>query len=246
MNPINNFRIISEIASNWNGSENIAKQLIWESKQAGADYVKFQMWRAEDLYKKSHPNWNEIKKSELTPDKAKNFKKYADRQKIGYFCSAFYPEAVEFLEKLDVQLYKIASRTSAFMDKESLVTMQAIAKTRKPVIISMGFGGDMEKIKKIFKNNNKYFLYCISKYPTLISEVNFQTMLKMDGFSDHTEGSLAALIYAVKSNRIRKIKFIEKHVSINQSRGPDKPFSMDINDFAKMIHEIRLVESIKV
>jgi sialic acid synthase SpsE len=71
-------------------------------------------------------------------------------------------------------------------------------------------------------------------------------MLKMDGFSDHTEGSLAALIYAVKSNRIRKIKFIEKHVSINQSRGPDKPFSMDINDFAKMIHEIRLVESIKV
>lgn len=246
MNSKNNFKIISEIASNWNGSENLAKQLIKESKQAGADYVKFQMWRAEDLYKKSHPDWNEIKRSELTPNKAKNFKKYADRQKIGYFCSVFYPEAVEFLEKLDVQLYKIASRTSAFMDEESLATMQAIAKTRKPVVISMGFGGNVEIIKKIFKNNKKYFLFCISKYPTLISEVNFQTMLKMDGFSDHTEGSLAALIYAVKSNRIRKIKFIEKHVANKKSKGPDKPFSMNISDFAKMIHEIRLIESMKV
>lgn len=78
MNSKNNFKIISEIASNWNGSENLAKRLIKESKQAGADYVKFQMWRAEDLYKKSHPDWNEIKRSELTPNKAKNFKKYAD------------------------------------------------------------------------------------------------------------------------------------------------------------------------
>lgn len=246
MNSQNNFRIISEIASNWNGDEKIGKQMIKQSKRAGADYVKFQMWKAEDLYKKSHPNWNEIKKSELTPTKAKNLKKFADEQKIGYFCSAFYPDAIEFLEKLNVPLYKIASRTSAFMDKESLDTMLAIAKTKKPVIISMGFGGDIRRIKKIFNNNKKYFLYCISKYPTPINEIDFKTMIKMDGFSDHTKGSLAPLIYAIKANSIKKTKFIEKHISIKESKGPDKPFSMDMSDFAKMINQIRLIESLKV
>lgn len=240
------FKIISEIASNWNGSIDVAKQMILDSKHAGADYVKFQMWRAEDLYKKSHPNWTEIKRSELTSTKIETLKKYADKHKIGFFCSVFYPDAIDFLEKLDVPLYKIASRTSVLMDKDSLDTMKAIAKTKKPVIISMGFGGNKEKIKKIFRNNRKYFLYCISKYPTSINEIHFQKMLKMDGFSDHTEGQLAPLIYAVKSNKLRKTKFIEKHVSIKLSKGPDKPFSMDMNDFSEMIHNIRLIESMKI
>ena len=57
--------IVAEIASNWEGSIPIAKKLIKESKNAGADAVKFQMWRAADLYK-GHPDWNIIKKSELT------------------------------------------------------------------------------------------------------------------------------------------------------------------------------------
>ena len=58
--------IVAEIGSNWEGNVNLAKQIISECKKAGADAVKFQMWRATDLYSKNHPNWNVIKKSELT------------------------------------------------------------------------------------------------------------------------------------------------------------------------------------
>ena len=57
--------VVSEIASNWEGSLQKAKKLISESKKSGVDAVKFQMWRATDLYKETHPDWNIIKKSVL-------------------------------------------------------------------------------------------------------------------------------------------------------------------------------------
>ena len=68
--------VVAEIASNWEGDLNIARKLIAESKKAGADAVKFQMWRAKDLYDEKHPNWDVIKKSELTFEKAKKLKKF--------------------------------------------------------------------------------------------------------------------------------------------------------------------------
>ena len=90
--------IVAEIASNWEGSFTKAKKLIQESKNAGASAVKFQMWRASDLYNNKHPNWKFIKKSELTFEKAKKLKVIADKVGIEFFCSAFYPEAIKFLE----------------------------------------------------------------------------------------------------------------------------------------------------
>lgn len=239
-------KIIAEIASNWNGNEKLGKKIIKRCLAAGANYVKFQMWKATDLYKKSHPNWNEIKKSELKPIVARNFKKYSDDLGIDCIWSVFYPEAVDILEELDVSLYKVASRTSALMDFNSLDTMLRIARTKKPVIISMGLGGNKNKINQIFKHNKKHFLYCISKYPTKINELNFTTMLKYDGFSDHTEGSLAPLIYTLKSKNLHKLKFLEKHVCVEESVGPDRAFSMQLTDFEKMISDIRTIESIRM
>ena len=58
--------IIAEIGSNWEGNLNTAKKIILECKKAGADAVKFQMWRAKDLYSETHPDWTTIQKSELT------------------------------------------------------------------------------------------------------------------------------------------------------------------------------------
>ena len=168
-----NFQIIAEIGSNWNGSEKIGKKMIKAAKLAGADYVKFQMWKATDLWKKSEPSWNDIKRAEITPEIAKKFKKYSDEQKIKFFCSVFNPEAVETLENLNVKLYKIASWTASMKHKKAKNTLQAIAETRKPVIISMGMGGDMNGLKQIFRRNSKYFLYCIAKYPTKINQLNF-------------------------------------------------------------------------
>ena len=66
--------IVAEIGSNWEGSLSKAKKLIRLSKKAGADAVKFQIWRAEDLYSSKHPHWKDIKKSELSFKKIKILK----------------------------------------------------------------------------------------------------------------------------------------------------------------------------
>ena len=126
--------IVAEIASNWEGSIVKATKLIKESKNAGANAVKFQMWRASDLYNNKHPNWKFIKKSELTFEKAKKLKMVADKIGIEFFCSAFYPEAIKFLEKLKVKRYKIASRTCLLKDPYSIDTLLTKARTKKPII----------------------------------------------------------------------------------------------------------------
>ena len=189
--------IIAEIASNWQGSVNKAKKIIHECNKAGADAIKFQMWRAEDLYNTSHPNWKNIKKSELTFDKARKIKKHSDKYCIEFLSSAFYPEAVDLLEALKVKKYKIASRTCLLKDPYSMDTLLTEARTKKPVIISMGMGGNKKKIKDIFKKNKKTFCYCISKYPTLLNEINWNEAQKFDGFSDHTLGIIAPIIFTV-------------------------------------------------
>ena len=128
--------IIAEIASNWEGNFTKARKLIKESKNSGADAVKFQIWRANDLYTNKHPNWNFIKKSEITFEKAQKLKAIADEFNIEFFCSAFYPEAIHFLEKLKVNRYKIASRTCLLKDPFSKETLQEKSRTKKPVIIT--------------------------------------------------------------------------------------------------------------
>jgi len=239
--------VVAEIASNWEGSITKAKRLIKECKKAGADAVKFQMWRANDLYNSTHPNWKEIKKSEITFEKAKALKKFADEQKIEFFCSAFYPGAVEILEKLKVKKYKIASRTCLLKDPFSLETLISKAKTRKPVIISMGMGGNKQKIKNIFKKNNTTFCYCISKYPTKFNEIDWEKAIKYDGFSDHTIGVTAPILFTT----LKKIHnssniIIEKHVKLLNSKGPDASSSLDIKKFGEMISNIRIIEKVKI
>ena len=158
--------IVAEIASNWEGNFTKAQKLIQKSKNAGANAVKFQIWRAHDLYNNTHPNWKFIKKSEITLEKAIKLKKIADKIGIEFFCSAFYPEAIDILEKLKVKRYKIASRTCLLKDPHSLETLKKIALTIKPVIVSMGMGGNINLIRNIFSKNKTLFCYCISEYPT--------------------------------------------------------------------------------
>ena len=239
--------IIAEIASNWEGSISKAKKLIKESKKAGANAVKFQMWRAHDLYDPSHPNWNQIKKSEITFKKAQELKKCADEQEIEFFCSAFYPEAIDILEKLNVKKYKIASRTCLLKDPFALETLISKSQTKKSVIISMGMGGNKEKIKNIFKNNDTTFCYCISKYPTKFNEIDWKKAIKYDGFSDHTIEITAPILFTTlkKINGSKKI-IIEKHVKLLNSKGPDASSSIDIIKFSEMISNIRTISKAKI
>jgi N,N'-diacetyllegionaminate synthase len=238
--------IVAEIASNWEGSISIAKKLIKESKKAGADAVKFQMWRASDLYE-GHPDWKIIKKSELTFDKVKKLKLYSDQLGIEFFCSGFYPEAIEYLQSIGVKRYKIASRTCTLKDPYSLETITKISNYKKPVVISMGMGGNKTKIKKILFNNKITFCYCISEYPTEFKKINWNELKKFDGFSDHTLGITAPIVFAVIKNQINaKEIFIEKHVKLKNSKGPDASSSIDTEELKFLVDEIRKIQKLKL
>ena len=238
--------IVAEIASNWEGNVTKAKKLIKECKMAGANAVKFQVWRAADLYNKKHPNWKEIKKSELTFEKIKLLKDFAGKNNIDFFCSLFYPEGVEFLNALKVKMYKIASRTCLLKDPYSFETLQKVAKTGKPVIISMGMGGNKNKIKKIFSQNKITFCYCISEYPTALNKIQWNEAKKYDGFSDHTLGIIAPIIFTMlkKRNNTKNI-IIEKHVKLKNSKGPDASSSIDTDELRQLVQYIRNIEKTK-
>ena len=234
--------VVAEIGSNWEGNTIKAKKIIRECKKAGADAVKFQIWRANDLYDTKHPSWKIIKKSELTFNQASILKKFADKIKIDFFCSAFFPEAVDFLESINVKRYKIASRTCLLKDPFALETLKKKASTKKPVIISMGMGGNKKKILKMFSKNNKTFCYCISEYPLEFEKIDWAMASQYDGFSDHTMGIMAPIIFTIlkKIKNSKKI-YIEKHVKLKNSKGPDASTSITTEQLKELISQIRMI-----
>ena len=236
--------IVAEIASNWEGNFTKAEKLMQKSKNAGANAVKFQIWRAHDLYNNKHPDWKFIKKSEITLEKAIKLKKIADKIGIEFFCSAFYPEAIDILEKLKVKRYKIASRTCLLKDPHSLETLKKIALTKKPVIVSMGMGGNINLIRNIFSRNKTLFCYCISEYPTDFKKINWKKALSFNGFSDHTLGINAAIIFAALKHQTKtKSCFIEKHVKLKNSKGPDADTSIDTNQLSDLVNYVRILQN---
>ena len=235
--------IVAEIGSNWEGSVSKAEKIMYECEKAGADAVKFQMWRAKDLYSENHPNWKEIKKSELTFEKARKIKKIADKIGIEFMCSVFYPEAIEFLETLDVKRYKVASRTCLFKDPNSLEVLENKALTKKQIIISMGMGGSKKKMERIFSKNKTTFCYCISEYPLEFKKIDWKEAVKYDGFSDHTSGITAPILFTIlKKQKKSKQILIEKHIKLKNSKGPDASTSMDTTQLSELVSHVRTIE----
>ena len=238
--------VVAEIGSNWEGDLTKAKKIIRNCKKAGADGVKFQIWRANDLYKESHPNWNQIKKSEITFDVLEKLKKFSDEQKIEFFCSAFYPEAVEKLNAIGVKKFKIASRTCLMKDPFSYETLQAKAETKNEIIISMGMGVNKKKISNIFKKNKVTHCYCISEYPLKFEKIDWKKALNFDGFSDHTMEIITPILFTMlKKQKNAKNIYIEKHVKDEKSKGPDATTSITTTQLSEMIKNIRLIEKLR-
>jgi N,N'-diacetyllegionaminate synthase len=201
------------------------------------------MWRAKDLYSEDHPNWEEIKKSELTFEKAEKIKKIADKIGIEFICSVFYPEAIKFLETLNVKRYKIASRTCLIKDPFSVEVLKNKALTKKPIIISMGMGGNKKNMDKIFLKNKTTFCYCISDYPLNFNKINWKKAVNFDGFSDHTMEITAPILFTIlKKQKKSKQIIIEKHVKLKNSKGPDASTSIDTKQLSDLISYIRILE----
>ena len=235
--------VVAEIASNWEGSFSKATKLIQESKNAGANAVKFQIWRANDLYNNKHPNWKFIKKSEITFDKAKKLKIIADKVGIEFFCSAFYPDAVKHLLSIEVKKFKVASRTCKFTDPYSYDVLQEKARSKKEIFISMGMGGNKKKVSNMFDGKKTTFCYCISDYPLNFDKINWIDAVKYDGFSDHTMDIVAPILFTLlkKQKKSRKI-YIEKHVKMINSGGPDASTSISTEKLSEMVKRIRMIE----
>ncbi len=108
-------------------------------------------------------------------------------------------------------------------------------------------GGNKTQIKKILSNNKITFCYCISEYPTEFKKINWNELKKFDGFSDHTLGITAPIVFAVIKNQINaKEIFIEKHVKLKNSRGPDASSSIDTDELKILVDEIRRIQKFKL
>ncbi len=212
--------IIAEIGQNHNGDMGLAKELIFAASENGADVAKFQIFSAEETFGKVDNEWFDYNlKTQLDKDSLWLLSETCKEAGIEFMVSAFHPRFVEWLEEVCVDRYKLASRE--IFNKE---LMEAYLKTSKPILVSLGFWE--EGSLPIFEGKSSIsYLYCISKYPTLLRDINFSSIDfidKYDGFSDHTIGISAPMIALS-----RGAKIIEKHFTLNKRLfGPDHAGSM--------------------
>ena len=228
--------VIAEIGVNHNGSLEQAIRLVHESKKAGADAVKFQ-------YFNSHRLWGDdrISQYELYPHQLAALKGLCDREEIEFMCTPFGAQEVEFLTPL-VKRHKVGSGC------RNHKILYAIRDAGLPVIASMGMASwdDVERLRKHLSGCDITYLQCTSSYPCQPKDVHLNAMVKLlvmtqakVGFSDHTEGILAAPMAVAMGASV-----IEKHITLNRnSIGPDHKASIEPHDFKLMVDNIREVET---
>ena len=241
----NNPLIIAEISGNHQKSLTISKKIIDKVAESGAQMVKFQTFDPEEmtvnLKKKIFQITNKkniwygkyyyelYKRSHLSYDLTKELFEYSYSKNLTPFSSVFDLKSLEFLEKINCKLYKIAS-----FEITDLKLINYIASKKKPIIISTGMASKKEvdvAIKEIKKFHNKIIiLHCVSSYPTKLQNTNLFKIndLKkyynnqMIGISDHTDN-----IYSSIASIPMGVVAIEKHFKLNDNlQTADSSFSI--------------------
>lgn len=251
--------IIAEAGVNHNGSPDLARRLVDAAVRAGADAVKFQTFKTEDLilkdiekasYQKRTTNAGEsqaqmLKKLEIGKDFHAALIKYCAEKNITFLSTCYEEKSLNLLIELGVPAIKIAST-----DMTNLLFLEKVAKKGRPVILSTGMSS-LPEIKDAYRClkengcNDIALLKCTSNYPTDPGEVNLRGMETIKnsfdaviGFSDHTEG-LGASPYAVALGA----KIIEKHFTLDKDLdGPDHKASLSPDELVLWVKEIRKVE----
>lgn len=249
--------VICEISGNHNNSFKHVKHFLNEIVKQKVDLVKFQVYKPEtltinsnkkdfklknnkswknygnlyNLFSKSYTPWKWIEKSV----------KILNKKKISWFASPFDFSSVDFLEKLNCKIYKIASPEITDVN-----LIDYIAKTKKPIIISTGMSNlkDLDlAVKTIKKRHNKFaILKCTSDYPAKYPDLNLSSIPKLKkrykcpiGFSDHTVDDIASIVAVAFGATI-----VEKHFKTdNDNSSVDNHFSFAIsnyNKFKKNLH----------
>jgi pseudaminic acid synthase len=252
--------IVAEISANHHQDFDQAVKLIEAAKKAGADAVKLQTYTpdtitidCEDSYFQAGRGtpWEgrllyDLYSEAFTPwEWQPKLKKIADEIEIDLFSTPFDHTAVDFLEKMDVPAYKIAS-----FEIVDIPMIQKIAKTGKPIIMSTGMAtlSEIEEaIHTIRKegNNQTALLKCTSSYPALPEDMNLATIPHMAeafdlivGLSDHTLDVAVPVAAVTLGARI-----IEKHFTLSRDfQGPDSDFSLEPDELKAMVKAIRTTE----
>jgi len=229
---------IAEIGINHNGSINLAHELIRQAKFSGADIAKFQFYDPYKIFgpSGSHPDEKNLEnalKVQFGFKEAKQVKKWCDEEKIEFLASVFDIERFEWMEKLEVDRYKIASRSV-----ENKELCDKILATGKECFISLGM---WTKKQVPYQKKNAQYLYCVSKYPCNYEDIQLPSSFDSSiytGFSDHTLGIEAALVAVARGATV-----IEKHFTLNKGlEGPDHICSATPEELADLTHYSGLIE----
>jgi len=254
--------IIAEAGVNHNGDFELAKKLVTAAAEAGADYVKFQTFKADKIVSKSakkaayqESNINDgddsqyamLKQLEMPEDWHTELIAYANKNNIKFLSTGFDEESVDFLDQLGSPFFKIPS--GEITNKPYL---RHIGGKGKPVILSTGMA-NMEEIKAAIKvliengvpKNEITVLHCNTEYPTPMEDVNLIAMINIQntlgvkvGYSDHTQG-IEVPIAAVALGA----SVIEKHFTLDCNLpGPDHKASLEPEELKAMVKAIRNIE----
>ena len=253
--------IIAEAGVNHNGSIDLAKKLIDVAVSAGADAVKFQSFKADNLatknsqkaiYQKETTNTDEsqfdmLKKLELNIEMHKELFLYCRNKNIIFLSSPFDHESIELLKDLGLEIFKIPSG-----EITNLPYLRCIGKLNKKIILSTGMS-NLDEVKSALdilinsgtKKENITVLHANTEYPTPMEDVNLKAMttigneLKVNfGYSDHTLGievDIAAVAIGASC--------VEKHFTLNRNmEGPDHKASLEPQELKAMVTAIRNIE----
>ena len=253
--------IIAEVGVNHNGNIHYAKKLIFLAKKAGAQYVKFQTFKADNLVtknaallayqkkKKIKSQFQLLKNLELSEIQHKILINYCKKNKIKFLSTPFDLESCQLLKNLGIRTIKISSG-----EINNYPLLVAISRFAKKVIISTGMSNLREiknaiKILKThhLKDKDIAILHCTTSYPTLYKDVNILEISSLKkrfknliGYSDHSLANEAAIAAVTLGARV-----IEKHITLNKNfSGPDHKASLEPLEFIDFVKSIRNTEMI--
>ena len=258
--PENPCLIIAEAGVNHNGSLEMALQLVDAAAEAGADIVKFQTFKSEQVVSPRAPKaeyqvqntgsiesqLDMIKKLELPDDAFRTIQSRCRDKGILFLSTPFDDSSADLLETMGVAAYKIPSGE---ITNDPFLTH--VARKQKPLILSTGMSNLAEvaaAIEVIYATGNTQLivLHCVSNYPATPASVNLRAMETLErrfavptGFSDHTEGISIPLAAVALGACV-----IEKHFTLDRSLpGPDHRASLEPAELAAMVKGIRQVQA---
>ncbi len=251
--------VIAEAGVNHNGQFELAKKLVDVAKSAGADIVKFQTFKAENLVTKlaqraeyqientkSNDNqFSMLKSLELKPEEYIQLQSYCNFIGIAFLSTPFDSDSIAFLKTLDMPFWKIPSG-----EITNYPYLRQLAQTGKPVVLSTGMSTLAEiqtavALLKRFGTPEITLLHCNTEYPTPMEDVNLSAMATIAkatglpvGYSDHTQGIEVPIAAVAMGATV-----IEKHFTLDKTMdGPDHKASLAPEELTAMVAAIRHIE----